>query len=236
MKIGIMQPYFFPYIGYWQLIKEVDTYVIFDDVKYINRGWINRNRILDGNGGERYINVYLKAASQNRLIREVEVDPDHLRRESTLSVIRQIYRKAPFFDDVFPIVERIIMNNSENVANYNGNLITEVCNLLDISTNIVYSSSIKKDNSLKGEKKIIEICNILHASEYINAIGGIGLYHASEFSKNGISLYFIKTGEIKYRQFESNDFHANMSIIDVLMFNSLHTISRYLRDYTLIRP
>ena len=232
MKIGIMQPYFFPYIGYWQLINLVDKYVIFDDVNYIKRGWINRNRILM-NGDAVLFNVPLLGVSQNKLINQIEVNNDKKLLMKNLKTIELAYRKAPYFEDVYPLVERILENEASNIADYNAYSIKYISEYLDIKTELVTSSKLSKDNSLKSQNKILEICELLGATEYYNAIGGQELYSKDAFANKKIQLRFLKTNDIRYQQFK-NDFVSNLSIIDVMMFNSVSTIKEFLLNYMLV--
>lgn len=233
MKLGIMQPYFVPYIGYWQLMNAVDRYVIYDDVNYINRGWVNRNRILSDNGS-RYFNVQMSGASQNKLINEIRVNNGPKEKARNLNVIRDTYKKAPFFKEIFPLVTEIIEYDDDNLAGYLFYSIEKIKNYLGIKTELLKSSDIEKDNTLKGQDKILSICTLLGASDYYNAIGGMKLYVQTDFQNKGINLYFIKTKDIIYQQF-GNEFQSNLSIIDVMMFNSREEIKGMLNEYELIR-
>lgn len=232
MKIGIMQPYFLPYIGYWQLLNVVDKYVIYDDVNYIKGGWINRNRILI-NKEAKYFNVKLNGASPNNLINEVEVSLDEVYQKKLLKTVEENYKKAPFFYEVFPVIQRIVENKETNLAKYLEYSIREICSYLDIKTELLISSYLEKNNFLKGKDKVIEICKKLGGTEYYNAIGGQELYSFEEFKSNGIELKFLKTEEINYQQF-SNEFVPYLSILDVMMFNSKEKIKKFLNNYSLI--
>lgn len=232
MKLGIMQPYFFPYIGYWQLMKAVDKYIIYDDVNYIKGGWINRNRILL-NGRPHYINVPLLGASSNKKINEINVNYDIRIIRKSLKLIEAAYKKAPYYKDVYPVVASIMEYQEKNLAKYLGNSINILCAYLGITTTLVYSSTITKNCSLRGEEKVLEICKILGATEYYNAVGGQGLYSQDNFGENGIALRFIKTNEITYSQL-NNKFEKNLSIIDVLMFNSKRKVTQMLQEYSLL--
>ena len=232
MKIGIMQPYFLPYIGYWQLLNAVDKYVIYDDVNYIKRGWINRNKILI-NKEAKYFNVKLNGASQNKLINEVEVSLDEVYQKKLLKTVEENYKKASFFTEVFPLIQRIVENKETNLAKYLEYSIREICSYLDIKTELLISSNLEKNNFLKGKDKVIEICKKLGGSEYYNAIGGQELYSFEEFKSNGIELKFLKTEEINYQQF-SNEFVPYLSILDVMMFNSKEKVKEFLNNYSLI--
>lgn len=228
MKIALMQPYFFPYIGYYQLIKSVDTFVIYDDVNYIKQGWINRNRILL-NGKEHLVTMNLKNSSSFKLINEIEIGNN---RTKLLKTIEQAYKRAPFFCEIFPIIEDILTFNNYNLAVFLENSIRKLSAYLDIQTNIVVSSSIEKDDSKRGQEKVIAICKALNASIYINSIGGQELYSKDVFRNNQIELYFLKTRMINYLQ-QNNVFLPSLSIIDVIMFNSKMETIKLLDQYDL---
>lgn len=235
MKVAIMQPYFFPYIGYWQLIKCVDKFIVFDDVNYINRGWINRNKILV-NGEAKNINVMLKGASQNKLINEIELFSEEDWRSKILQTIRFSYKRAPYFEKAFPVVERAIKTPEKMLIDYLINTIYEVCQYLRITTEVMVSSEIQKDISLKGQDKICDICERVGEGNhvlYINPIGGQELYSKDIFAEKQMELYFLKTSDIEYKQL-SNQFVPWLSIIDIMMFNDVDTISNMLDKYTLL--
>lgn len=230
MKLGIMQPYFLPYIGYFQLIKAVDKYVIYDDVNFIKRGWINRNNILlDGKCF--LFTLPLLEASQNKLINEIFLSEDQCK---LLKTIRTAYQKAPHFSSVFPMVEKIFGYPDRNLARYVGNSIIQIADYLQLDTEFIYSSDLKeKDCSLKGQEKILNICKITGATEYINAIGGMELYSKGCFAENNMQLSFLKTQSIEYKQLNS-EFIPCLSILDVLMFNSIEQTNKLLMQYELV--
>ena len=225
-----MQPYFLPYIGYFQLLKAVDKYVIYDDVNFIKRGWINRNSILL-NGKSFLFTLTLLEASQNKLINEIYVSDES---SKLLKTINNAYKKAPYFSSVYSIIEKIFAFENKNLARYVGNSIIQIADYLGLDTEIVYSSDIReKDASLKAQDKILNICEVMGASQYFNAIGGRDLYSIDHFSNLNIKLNFIKTQPIEYKQF-NNPFVPNLSILDVLMFNSVEQIGEMLGQYELI--
>lgn len=233
MKLGIMQPYFLPYLGYWQLMNAVDTYIVYDDVNYIKRGRINRNNILI-NGESKTINLILKEASQNKHINEIFIDNNEVQKRKLLSKIQMAYSKAPYFSEVFPMVEQIFLQHEENLAKYLYNTFQIIAGYLNIQTKIILSSSLNKDCSLKGKYKIVSICKLLGADEYYNSVGGMELYDKDEFAANGIKLSFLKMNDdIVYKQF-NNEFVPYLSIIDVMMFNSQQECQEMLKRYTLI--
>lgn len=228
-----MQPYFMPYIGYFQLINAVDKFVIYDDVKYTKKGWINRNRILI-NGKDQYISLTLKKDSDFLNINErVLSDSWENERIKILNKLKASYGKSPFYSSVIILIEDILSHSEKNLFNFILNSIKKVCFYLDIETTLIKSSSLNIDNSLKGKLKVIEICNCLKSNSYVNPIGGINLYDKDEFLKSYINLYFLKSHEIIYNQFNYN-FLPFLSIIDVLMFNSKSEIRVFLNKYSLI--
>lgn len=229
MKLGIMQPYFFPYIGYWQLINAVDKYVIYDDVNFIKGGWINRNRILL-NGSGKMINIQMHKGSPNKLINQIEVLDNPIYVKKLLKTIESCYLKAPYFHKVYPIIEEIVTRGERNLACYLEYSIRQICEYLSINTELIISSNIMKNNELKGKDKVIEICKLLGADEYYNSIGGQDLYSYEEFNIKHIKLNFLQTEKIEYQQF-NNEFIPNLSIIDVMMFNSVQEIKSILECY-----
>lgn len=232
MKLGIMQPYFLPYIGYWQLLNAVDKYVIYDDVNYINRGWINRNRILI-NGKPAYFNIPMRKASQNKLINEIEINHDKKIFSRLLRTIELSYKKAPYYSSVYPLIRELFECEQPYLSGFIANSITQICSYLNIHTELYMSSLIEKNHTLKGQDKILDICTRMKASEYYNAIGGRKLYDCDEFQKKGISLKFLKTNSFSYTQF-GNEFQDNLSILDIMMFNSVNDIKKMLEEYILI--
>jgi len=232
MKLAIMQPYFFPYIGYFQLINAVDKFILLDNVNFIKQGYINRNTIL-ANGQPSKINIKINGMSSNKQILEHTLDSNPIWKKKLLKTITQNYQKATNFECVFPIIEEILMFENLNLSVFLFNQIKTISNFLNINTQIVDSASIYETGNLKAEERIIEICKQAEANTYINAIGGKNLYSNTNFKKRNIDLKFIKMGEIKYMQFD-NDFIPNLSIIDVLMFNPKEKVIKMLYHYSLI--
>lgn len=222
MKIGIMQPYFFPYIGYFQLIKSVDAFVVYDNIKYTKKGWINRNRILL-NGKEAIFSLPLKKDSDSLDIRERELAAD-FNRDKLLNQIKGAYRRAPYFDQTFPLIERIVKYDDTNLFGFLHNSIVAICKHLLVDTEIIVSSGIDVDHCLKNQDRVLALCEALGASSYVNAIGGMALYSKEAFSERGVELKFIKPRLFTYPQF-SNEFVPWLSIIDVLMLNSAEETS-----------
>ncbi|NOH80822.1 WbqC family protein [Vibrio sp. RE86] len=232
MKLAIMQPYFMPYIGYFQLINSVDKFIIYDDVNYIKRGWINRNRFLI-NSTPKLLSVPLKNASQNKLILDININDQSLWKTKFLKSINLAYKKAPYFDEVYALIEDVFQCNNNNLSFFVANSIVSICRYLGIGTDIVLSSAIYNNAELSGQQRIIDICLREKASVYINPINGTELYDNEIFNQNGIELKFIKSDSFEYQQFGS-EFHPWLSIIDVMMFNSPSEINDFLKKYRLI--
>lgn len=231
-KIAIMQPYFLPYMGYWQLINYVDEFVVYDNIKYTKKGWINRNRFLQ-NGKDVMFSLALKSDSDEKEVLNRELAPS-FERDKLIRQLQEAYKKAPYFKENFSIIEEIIKYPENNLAKYIENSIRKICAYLDIVTPVKISSSITIDHqSLKADKKVIEICRTLNAPEYINPIGGLELYDKSDFKAQGIDLTFLKSKPLDYMQFD-NDFLPHMSILDVLMFNSREQTKEYLQKFELV--
>ena len=235
MKVAIMQPYFFPYIGYFQLINSVDKFVIYDDIQYTKKGWINRNRVLQ-NGKDCYISLPLKKASNYLDVRDKYLaDTWPKDRIKLLNKLSNCYRKAPYFHEVFPTIESIIQSNKNNLFDYLYHSIKELMDYLNITTEIVVSSSLNVDRTYKAEQKVIAICKEMNATHYINPIGGTELYSKYIFNQALINLQFLKSNNIIYSQFNS-EFIPWLSIIDVIMFNSSSKVNELLSlEYGLIQ-
>lgn len=229
MKIAIMQPYFFPYIGYWQLLNAVDTFVIYDDVNYIKKGFINRNSILLFDKPYRFT-LELQKTSQNKQINKIQIGSN---KDKLLKMLVRAYGKAPYFDDVYPILIDILKNNEKNLARFIVYSIIKIAKFLGIETKIIYASEIEKDCSLKGEEKIINIAKRLGASHYINPIGGKEMYNREKFKNENIQLDFLSVETVKYKQFK-NEFFPNLSILDIIMFNEKQQLKDMLERYKLI--
>jgi hypothetical protein len=229
MKLGIMQPYFMPYIGYFQLMKAVDKYVVYDDVNYIKGGWVNRNHILI-NGEKEMFTVTLQKASQNKLFNEIVIGDDFKKLMKTLQMN---YSRAINFDQTMVLMERIISFPNKQLAVFIANSFREILSYLSVETEILMSSEIPKDNSLRGKDKIIQICEILGADTYYNAVGGKNLYDQEEFREHGITLNFVDSLPQVYSQLHTREFVSGLSMVDVLMNNTKDEVNRLLDSFQL---
>lgn len=221
MRLGIMQPYFFPYIGYFQLIASVDTFIVYDNIKYTKKGWINRNRMLQ-NGMDVMFSLPLKKGSDSFDVREREIAED-FNRDKLLNQLKGSYRQAPYFEQSFPLIEQIVRYEDANLFRFLHHSITKTCEHLSIATEIRISSDVAIDHALQGQDKVLALCAAVGASTYVNAIGGTELYAKKVFFENEIALKFIRSKPYDYAQFGS-EFVPWLSIIDVMMFNPLDAI------------
>ena len=231
MKVGIMQPYFMPYLGYFQLLNLVDRFVIYDNIQYTKKGWINRNRIMI-NGEINTISIPLKKGSDYLNINERYLAENWNKEKIKLiNKLRQAYIKAPNFNIFFPIIEEILHEENKNLFEFIFNSIIKVKEFLEIKTEIIVSSHLNVNHDLKSQDKVLEICNNLGAKSYYNPIGGQNLYFKESFDKENIDLNFIKLNDIKY-----NDSNSHLSIIDVIMHNSRNEINYLLNQFSIIKP
>lgn len=232
-NIAIMQPYLFPYIGYFQLIQAADLLVFYDDVHFINRGWINRNRILV-NGEPHLISIPCKKASQNKLIYEVELGLDHKSRQKILRTFQMSYKKAPYFKQVYQLIENTLSGPEKNIAELAAKSIKEVIQYLGLSITCKNSSVHYPHNrNLKKADRLIDICHQESIFNYINPQGGKEIYTKAYFKEKGVKLHFLVPQIIPYPQF-GNTFVPWLSILDIMMFNSREKISKaFLNAYEL---
>jgi hypothetical protein len=233
-SIAIMQPYIFPYIGYFQLLSAVDTFIIYDDVQYIKGGWINRNRILVG-GQPMLFTVPLVAPSPNRKICEIDIDPSLKWKNKLLQTIKQSYARAPYFEPTFSLLERVLDSNSpKTISDLVRLSIAEVVTYLTINVNIIPTSACYGNQHLRSQERVLDICSIEKASDYTNSIGGKVLYNSKDFLREGVNLHFLQPNLSPYRQLNKGEFIPGLSLIDVLMNNSVQEIKKMLLDFKLV--
>jgi hypothetical protein len=232
MTIAVMQPYLFPYLGYFQLIHAVDKFIVYDDVTFIKQGWINRNNILL-NGKPFLFTVPLVNASSNTLICDTLINRKGAWEGKLLRTVQQAYRKAPFFRPVYELLEGVLNQQTDHIGHMATTSLKEISKYLGLSTSIQESSRLYGNNVLKAQDRVLDICKIEGANHYINPIGGGDLYSKEAFSDKGVILNFIKTGDIQYAQY-GEPFVPWLSIIDVLMFNDVVAIGNMLNKYELL--
>ncbi|CAM3441073.1 hypothetical protein AEQU2_02017 [Aequorivita lipolytica] len=227
-----MQPYLFPYIGYFQLINTVDTFIFYDDVNFIKRGWINRNQILVDNYAAMFT-LPLKKASQNKLINEIETAIDKKWLSQFFKTIEQNYKNAPYFDQTFQILNSVLKKDVSKISTLAMESVMEISQYLQLDTQFEISSiDYPTTICFSQAERLIAICKENGSDHYINPSGGKELYKKDTFNTEGITLSFIENELVPYTQF-GNSFIKGLSIIDVLMFNSVQKINLLLSNYKL---
>lgn len=232
-SLSIMQPYIFPYLGYFHLIESTDKIVFYDDVNYIKRGWVNRNRILLNNT-DYLFTIPTSKASQNKLICEIKPIIDEKWKRKFYNNLEFAYKKAPYYSDVIKLVKETIETEYTDITDLCIKSIEMVYSYLGKSFNYVKSSDYSPETKgLEKADRLIKITKKAEMSKYSNAIGGQTLYNKQYFNENEIELSFVKSKLQEYKQFD-NDFIIGLSIIDILMFNDKETTIKYFDDYELI--
>ncbi|MEM7147002.1 MAG: WbqC family protein [Verrucomicrobiota bacterium] len=231
MKLAIMQPYAFPYLGYFQLIHAVDRFILLDNVNFIVRGYINRNQVL-GPDGPAPFTIPVQDASQNRLIHDIDIADDSPWQSKLLKTLAQTYQNAPQYHSAFPLIEHLITTAHGNLAHFIQNSLSELNQYLQINTPVTTASTISTDPDLRAQDRILALCQHENASEYINAEGGRELYDAPAFHSHNIQLTFLEHTPVPYPQFKE-PFVPRLSIIDALMFNSPEALAQRLTEYQL---
>lgn len=217
MKIAIMQPYFMPYIGYFQLMAAVDSFIVYDNIKYTKKGWVNRNRI-QVRGVESLISLPIKKDSDYLDISARTLSPA-FERGKLLRQIAGAYRCAPYYRDVMPVLEKIVREESGNLFNYLFQGLITLRDHFGLRCEILVSSTLPADHSFKSQARVLDLCRVLGADTYINPQGGVALYSPHDFAEQGIVLKYIQPHHWHYPH-SGKDFIPWLSIIDVMMFNS----------------
>ena len=232
MKLAIMQPYFLPYIGYFQLISAVDEFVILDDVNFIKGGWINRNRILL-DGKEKYITKPVNGASQNKKINELRFVDNPEERINMMRTISYAFRHSCYFPSFEPLIRDIILDPHLSLPEYLEYSISNVCNMLGIDTKISRSSSFRGSVHSCGQAGIIELCKLRGCDNYFNAIGGLKIYDKTAFNDSNIELRFLKTDYERMEKISTSE-HLDYSILEIMADHNENTIKQLLSCFIII--
>lgn len=226
-----MQPYFLPYIGYFSLIHEADQFIILDTVQFQRKSWITRNRILNQSGGSTYVNVPVKKAPLETSIKEIGINHEMDWKTKLFNQLF-VYKKAPYYEQTINILERALNKNNNTITELNKNLLVEICNYLHLACEIkVFSEmGLAIEEVHAADEWALNISKELNAIEYINAPGGVSFFDRQKYEASHIQLKFIKNNLSAYKQFHL-DFEPGLSIVDVMMFNSIEEIHEILADY-----
>jgi WbqC-like protein len=232
MTLGIMQPYFMPYLGYFALIKRVDQFILFDTPQFIRHGWIERNKVLKLNGETLYIKVPLKKHARDTPINKVVINNDENWKNKILAQLVPYKKRAPYYKEVIGLLEEIFENKTNSIVILNFIALQKICNYLDIITPIKIWS--KMDVKIEGvnepDEWALNICKAMGANGYYNPPGGKDFFDSNKYNKAGIDLKFLELNQVSYNQFE-HDFVPYLSIIDVLMFNDIESVNQMLDQY-----
>lgn len=229
IKGAVMQPYLFPYLGYFQLIRAAEVFVVYDDAQYMKGGWINRNRILM-HGKPQWLTLPLYQASPNRRIDQIEAPM--ARRDGLLRTLRQCYGKAPHFHEVFPLLETILLHEERNLAGLVDHALRRLSEHLGLNPRWHLASALGVPAGLRGQDRVLALCAAAGIGHYVNLPGGRGLYDPAAFVGQGMRLSFLRPALAPYRQF-GGDFVPGLSIVDALMFNDRPAMDRLLAGYGL---
>lgn len=234
MKLAIMQPYFMPYIGYFQLINTVEKFIFYDDVTFIKQGWINRNQILINNQASMF-SIPLTNASSHVLIKDVLISEKTYEKwkKSFLNSILFSYKKAKNYEKVSTLINKILEQQPKTISELAIRSIVEISRYLGIKTKFEVCSEAYNNTQLSGQNRVLDICKNEKATTYINPIGGLELYSKNIFLQNNVELFFIQSKKSIYKQF-SDEFIPFLSIIDVMMFNDVEEIQEQLNSFDLV--
>ncbi len=228
-----MQPYFLPYIGYFQLINAVDEFIVYDNIQFSKKGWFHRNRMLQ-NGKDEFFGLTLKKDSDFLDVRDRQLSENWKADcDKTLRKIKENYKKAPLFSDVYPLIEEIFVYSKSNLFEYIYHSLLKITAFLEIKTPLTVSSTLSIDHTLRSEDKVIQLVKSINGATYLNPIGGFDLYTPAEFKNHGLNLQFHKVQPIVYPQF-GQMFVPWLSILDLLMFNEKGQIITWLNAFDII--
>lgn len=229
MKFAVMQPYIFPYLGYYQLVNSVDKFVFYDDVTFIKGGYINRNNILSNGAAQRFT-IPVPGMSSNKLINNLSFDGNVTK---LLKTIQQSYSKSPSFKEVYPIIESVLNSENRFVDHVCANSIIEIFKYLEIDKDYYFSSDLKYDKKSSAADKLIAMAAVLDSYDYINSPGGKSLYDKDYFLRRNVKLSFIEVEDYSYYQ-GGDKFIPHLSMIDVLMWNGKEAVKELLGKYRLV--
>lgn len=233
MKLAIMQPYFFPYIGYFSLIKNTDKFISFDPVQYIKKGWMNRNRILKPNEGWQYIIAPVKTHGRDTLIKDIQVIDGDEWKSKIINQLDHYKKRAPYYNEVIRVLEACFNHSDTSLSKLNSLYLSLICSYLNIPFNFQMYSDLDIDVSSSvtaADEWALRISESLAASEYVNPPGGVSFFNKKKYSDSNIKLKFLKIKDVTYSQ-RRNQFEPGLSIVDVMMFNSPEEIVKMLDQY-----
>jgi hypothetical protein len=234
-SLAIMQPYFMPYLGYFSLLKHTNHFILLDEVQFIRHGWIERNRILKQNGDWQYIKVPLIKHSRDTLIKDIKIDNTKDWQNKLLAQLQHYKKKAPYYNAVIEVLNEIFINEFKDITHLNKYALSTICNYLDINCtiNIFSEMALKIEPVHEADEWALNICKALgDIKEYWNPPGGQSIFNKEKYDRQNIKLRFQSIKITEYRQL-TNSFEPGLSIIDVMMFNSIDEINNMLDNYVI---
>jgi hypothetical protein len=235
MKIGIMQPYFFPYLGYFSIIKYTDKWIVFDVVQFIRHGWIERNRILKPEEGWQYICVPLEKHKRDTFIKDIRIRSNELWKEKIISQIQHYKRRAPYFKEVINVLQKAFIYDTVSITCLNTHLLKKICEYLNIDLDLSIYSEMNLDIEPVNapDEWALNISKALNANEYVNPPGGVNFFNRNKYRESGIKLTFLKILLTPYNQ-NRNSFEPGLSILDVMMFNTPDEINKMIDNFEIV--
>lgn len=236
MKLGIMQPYFIPYLGYFSLIKQTDKFILFDSVQFIKHGWIERNRILKPQSGWQYVAVPLTKHNGDTKIQDIMIKNTSDWRNKIFSQLEHYKRRAPFYKDTIVTLRDALDIETDSIVKLNAHTLKVICNYIgvEIDVDIFSEMDLQIEEVHAPDEWALNICKALgNVEEYWNPEGGLEFFDRKKYDEAGIKISFLKMNLTKYPQ-RRPEFEAGLSIIDVMMFNEPSKINKMLDDYTLL--
>jgi hypothetical protein len=229
MRIALMQPYFFPYLGHFDLLNMVDEWIVFDTAQYMRSHWMNRNRILHPAGGWEYITVPVRKHPTNTPGHQVEIAMAIDWRNRILRKLQHYRNKAPYYQDVMDFVEECFADVGPNLSETNIRILEKTRTRLGIKTpmRVLSRMDLRLEPVLGPGDWGFEISRLLGAREYVNPAGGAALFDRDQFEKHGIKLTIQNFSNIAY-DCRPYRFEPGLSIIDVMMWNRPEQIKNYL--------
>ena len=233
-KLAIMQPYFFPYIGYFSLIKHTDEWIVFDTPQFIRHGWIERNRILKPSEGWQYIKVPLEKHPREATIRDIRIRTNEPWRNLIFAQLEHYKKSAPYYAPVISFLREAFEHQTDSIVSMDVRLLEAACRYIGIPfrAHVFSKMGLRLPEVTAPDEWSLNISLEVGAVEYINPPGGEGFFDRAKFERAGVHLTFLRANSRAYDQ-RRTVFEPGLSIIDVMMFNTRDQITEMLDDYTI---
>lgn len=236
MRLAAMQPYFFPYLGYFSLLENADQFVVFDPVQYIRHGWINRNRILKPSGQQaQYIHVPVAKHARATPIRDIRIATGKHWKKRIFGQIRHYQKQAPYYKDVFPLIEDALQLETDRIVDLNVHCLSTLCRVLEIECEFILFEQIEPDMPPVNQpgEWALSMASVTGADCYVNPVGGVEIFDAHLFKQSRIGLEFLQNNLDEYSQ-RNESFIPGLSILDVLMFNGFEETNKLIQSYRIV--